>query len=283
MKKNLTLLKALNDPTRLQILKLLQNGPFNVNEILSIFEMGQSRISRHLKILFDAELVYSRRDGVLFLLDSIDLVSQYYTASRVLLEDRNSHKKAYFNQIAPCWDRMKNDYIKGAEYYSVIKELCDPYTTITDAGCGTGDLIKYLSSEDKLLIGIDNSPKMLEIASKSINKLSIDLRLGELSHLPLKDEETDIIILNLVLHHLEDESTIFSELLRVVKPKGKIIIADFLSHSLEEFRMLFHDFWLGFSENRIKELLCDWENFSFNKINTEDSRISLFVATASKK
>ena len=55
--------KALADETRLRLLRLLVRGPLNVNEILSILGMGQSRISRHLKILSEAKLVNSRREG----------------------------------------------------------------------------------------------------------------------------------------------------------------------------------------------------------------------------
>ena len=43
--------KALADETRLRLMRLLARGPLNVNEILGILRMGQSRVSRHLRIL----------------------------------------------------------------------------------------------------------------------------------------------------------------------------------------------------------------------------------------
>ena len=43
--------KALADETRLRLVRLLSQGPLNVNEIIDVLHMGQSRISRHLKIL----------------------------------------------------------------------------------------------------------------------------------------------------------------------------------------------------------------------------------------
>ena len=55
--------KALADETRLRLIRLLVRGALNVNEIIGILGMGQSRISRHLKILSEAELVTKRREG----------------------------------------------------------------------------------------------------------------------------------------------------------------------------------------------------------------------------
>ncbi|MFH1567541.1 MAG: metalloregulator ArsR/SmtB family transcription factor, partial [Gemmatimonadota bacterium] len=43
--------KALADETRLRLVRLLARGALNVNELIAILEMGQSRVSRHLRIL----------------------------------------------------------------------------------------------------------------------------------------------------------------------------------------------------------------------------------------
>ena len=63
MERYLSSFKALADETRLQILCILQSGAFNVNELVGVLDMGQSRVSRHLKILSDAGLVNARRDN----------------------------------------------------------------------------------------------------------------------------------------------------------------------------------------------------------------------------
>ena len=55
--------KALADETRLRMVRLLERGALNVNEMTGILNMGQSRVSRHLKILAEAGLVTSRREG----------------------------------------------------------------------------------------------------------------------------------------------------------------------------------------------------------------------------
>ncbi len=55
--------KALGDPTRLRILKLLEHGELCVCHLTAVLGMGQSRISHHLSILKKAGLIADRREG----------------------------------------------------------------------------------------------------------------------------------------------------------------------------------------------------------------------------
>src|SRR5579864_4478858 len=63
MSSTLKSLRALSDPTRLRIVALLEKDELSVNELQEITRMGQSRISTHLGLLQDSELVQSRREG----------------------------------------------------------------------------------------------------------------------------------------------------------------------------------------------------------------------------
>src|SRR3569833_4638781 len=63
MSSTLKSLRALSDPTRLRIISLLEKDELTVNELQEITRMGQPRISTHLGLLQDSELVQSRRDG----------------------------------------------------------------------------------------------------------------------------------------------------------------------------------------------------------------------------
>ena len=55
--------KALSDPTRREILKLLRNGPRTSGEIAEKFPSAWATISRHLAVLRDAGLILSERNG----------------------------------------------------------------------------------------------------------------------------------------------------------------------------------------------------------------------------
>jgi DNA-binding transcriptional ArsR family regulator len=57
------LFKALNDPTRRQILEMLQQGDLSAGEIADAFEMTKPSISHHLDLLRQAELVASIKKG----------------------------------------------------------------------------------------------------------------------------------------------------------------------------------------------------------------------------
>src|SRR5438270_7065484 len=63
MFSTLKCLRALSDPTRLRIVSLLDREELSVNELQEITRMGQSRISTHLGLLQEANLVQSRREG----------------------------------------------------------------------------------------------------------------------------------------------------------------------------------------------------------------------------
>jgi len=63
MKHAVKLFKALGDPTRLRIVKLLEGGELCVCQLTAALRMGQSRISRHLSILKQAGLIEDRRAG----------------------------------------------------------------------------------------------------------------------------------------------------------------------------------------------------------------------------
>ena len=64
MKKLVKIMKALSDPTRLKIVKMLQHKTLCVCEIQAALGQSQPNVSKHLKILQEAGLVESRKDGL---------------------------------------------------------------------------------------------------------------------------------------------------------------------------------------------------------------------------
>ncbi len=63
MKTFIRVMKALSDPNRVRVLKLLQAGELCVCEIQNVLELAQSTVSKHMKILEDAGLVDRKRQG----------------------------------------------------------------------------------------------------------------------------------------------------------------------------------------------------------------------------
>ena len=99
---------------------------------------------------------------------------------------------------------------------------------------------------------------LIEAAKRLGSKATeVDLRIGELEHLPLKDGETEVAIINLVLHHLRDPYQGILEARRILRNEGTLILADFLKHEQEIMRSRYGDHWLGFPTEQVESWLED--------------------------
>ncbi len=81
MKKFIKVMKALSDPTRVKILKLLQHRTLCVCELQDALQVAQSTTSKHLKILEEAGLVVFRKDGLWVNYTAADGSDSPYAAS----------------------------------------------------------------------------------------------------------------------------------------------------------------------------------------------------------
>ncbi|MCD4719529.1 MAG: metalloregulator ArsR/SmtB family transcription factor, partial [Desulfobacula sp.] len=259
--------KALSDKTRLRLLYVLQQYELNVNEIVLVVDMIQSGVSRHLKILMESGLLTSRRDGSFIYYSAVkntvvktfislvdqsiekeDIIGQDLEKAREMIKIRQNRTKRFFKTVAPQWDRLKKEVLGNFDLNSMIKKKLSFHGNISDLGCGTGELIEILSEKTShKLIGIDASPEMLEQARLRLSgKNNAELRLGELEHLPMKNQEIDTAILNMVLHHISQPELPITEVFRVLKPKGQFILADFEKHDQEKIKEIIGGSWLGF-------------------------------------
>ncbi len=290
--------KALNDETRLRLFNLLLHHELNVNEIVMVMGMGQSRISRHLKILSDCGLMVSRRDGIYiyyralkkdgseglieFIQQSVLEESEFINdlgSAETILEERKVSTKRFFSRVAAYWDRLKRDVLGDLDLKTVITEKTTPCDMAVDLGCGTGELILELAKTAKTVIGVDNSPEMLkqaEIRLKKANTGNIQLRLGELEHIPMGNQEADAAFVNMVLHHLPAPSDGIKEAGRILKAGGNLIIADFNRHDIDAVREKFGGPWMGFEQRNIENWLHD-AGFKIYGIDSFPVRLGLTV------
>jgi ArsR family transcriptional regulator len=138
---------------------------------------------------------------------------------------------------------------------------------LAELGIGTGALLSKLVGRCNRLVGIDHSSAMLTEAKRRFvsSGESPDLRLGELAHLPLADSELDIVLMNMVLHHIQHSLGILHEACRVLKPGGSVIVADLQRHPHDEVRSTMADVWLGFEEKELSVWLQE-AGFSVDRI-----------------
>jgi ubiquinone/menaquinone biosynthesis C-methylase UbiE len=105
---------------------------------------------------------------------------------------------------------------------------------LLDVGCGTGTLAilaARLGGPDAQVSGIDPAPRQIARAKAKARRagLDIDFRQGVIEDLPFDEASVDAVTSTLMMHHLPDELKAkgLAEIGRVLKPGGRVVIADF--------------------------------------------------------
>jgi ArsR family transcriptional regulator len=302
----LDILKALADPSRLRLVDILGHGEFTVQELTTILRMGQSRVSRHLKIMTDAGILALKKQGTwsYYRLAEEPLFTAIHPAlskeleaqpgHRVdlerlagVLEARRQRSQEFFDRHARQWDHLVREVLPTADYHSALLAALPACDRLLEVGVGTGSLLSSLRQKGGEIIGVDHSPAMLEQARSRLaaNGLTgIDLRLGEMTHLPLPDASTSAAVLNMVLHHAAQPAAVLGETGRVLAAGGVLVIADLLRHEREWVREQLADQWLGFERNEIDFWLttAGFTLEKFQVIAGQESEMAVFICVARK-
>ena len=273
-----TALKAAAEPTRLRILKLLSTGELNVKDLTQILGQSQPRISRHLKLLTEAGLIDRFREGswvyfhvadgtrggdltrrVLAALDGGDAVLvRDQERAGVVKREREAAAQAFFEAHAADWDEIRAYYVAEAEVEEAMAEVLGrgPFDLLVDLGTGTGRILELFGPNCAQGVGIDINQSMLAYARSKLTAASLEnaqVRHGDLYNLPLDDDTADAVVMHQVLHFLSDPAVAIGEAARVLAPGGRLVIADFAPHALEELRERFAHERLGFSTAQIED------------------------------
>ncbi|MBU3666111.1 MAG: metalloregulator ArsR/SmtB family transcription factor [Chthoniobacterales bacterium] len=275
MQGTLKILKLLSDPTRLRILRLLGREELTVAELQQILGMGQSRTSAHLAQLKVEGLVSDRRAGkniyytrggkvsgaVAELVESggeeLAEGAADDAAVKLVLRKRQDKAGEYFNQLAGKFGRT---YVPGRSWRALAHGLLRllPPMVIADLGAGEGTLSQLLARTAKKVIAIDSSPAMVEFGSKLAadhGLKNLEYRLGEIEAPPIKAGAVDLALFSQALHHAASPGKALSAAHRILKPGGRLLVLDLLSHSFEQARTLYAHVWLGFSEVELMRLI----------------------------
>ena len=165
----------------------------------------------------------------------------------------------YFKKVANQWDTMRQSFFSEA-----IREKAYEIAAVkegevaADIGAGTGFVTEGLLQKGLKVIAVDRSNEMLDQMKKKFDSYEgPDCRQGEAEHLPIADDTVDYTMANMYLHHVENPLEAIKEMVRILKPGGKLVITDLDEHNHEFLRLEQHDRWMGFKRETIKQWLAE--------------------------
>lgn len=278
MIRDVALLHALADPTRLRALALLRSMELSVGELAQVLAQGQPRISKHVKLLLDCGLLTKRKEGnwVFLCLGDSALVDPVFTlldrwaqvhgasdwlaadAARLtaIQADRAQEAQLYFNDHAGEWDKLRSLHIPTADVdHAILRALGDHEPgRLVDIGTGTGTMLMLFGNRAEHVIGIDRSPDMLRFGRAKLKEAGItnaELRQGDMNRLDLPSGSADTVILHQVLHYSRHPANAIAEAARLLAPGGRLLVIDVAPHHIEALRRDHAHVRLGFSDEEV--------------------------------
>jgi len=137
-----------------------------------------------------------------------------------------------WDKLSPFYDFFETAY--NGKCYKGIAEKIKEYVTeddiVLECACGTGLLTVPMAQKCKNLIATDVSVGMLHQTKKKVAKYS-NTKVGKASilELPFKEGEFDVVVAANVIHLLDEPAKAISELKRVCKPNGRIILPVYIN------------------------------------------------------
>jgi ubiquinone/menaquinone biosynthesis C-methylase UbiE len=133
-----------------------------------------------------------------------------------------------YRKSAKIYDHLFDGMNKGLKLIGIRMFRPSTGMSILDVGCGTGTHMELYQRYKCNLYGLDLSPSMLEVARERLND-TVQLDLGDASHMPYEDGKFDLVVAMLALHEMSPKirPLAVEEIKRVLKKDGHILLIDF--------------------------------------------------------
>ena len=165
----------------------------------------------------------------------------------------------YFSTVAPQWDELRAGFFTAAMRDDAITRAnLPPGAIVADVGTGTGFVLQGLLPFARRLVGFDASAEMLDVAAGNLanadkaGNAQVELRQADGAALPAEAESFDAVFANMYLHHAPDPARAITEMARILKPGGRLVITDLDSHDQAWMREAMADRWLGFARDDLR-------------------------------
>ena len=266
-------LKLLADPTRVRILAALEGEELAVNEIADVLGMSQSRVSNHLRVLRDGRALEARREGTwTFYRNTLPERADAAALWRAVRDglERDSQVRADARRRRSVLERRRE---KSREHFAregngvafetgtlreeMLAVLAPREWSVVDAGCGDGFLTEVLADRFEAVASLDHSPERLAEARRRVPSPRVGFHHAEADALPLEAGSRAAVFLSLVLHHVPEIGAVLREARRVLRPGGRLVVADLAPHDEESVRERMGDLRLGLDPAELGRLLAD--------------------------
>src|ERR1039458_9985551 len=139
-----------------------------------------------------------------------------------------------FDEWSTTYDRTPGQLFFGRIHRPVVNAVCPGRVLpprVVDLGCGTGRLLEALLPRlaGAELVGIDPSQGMIAVArTRFAAEPRVRLEVATADHLPLADASADVSTTTMSFHHWDHQDEALREVVRVLAPGGRLLLADVL-------------------------------------------------------
>lgn len=265
--------KAAGDPLRLTILRVLRRASYSVMELCAILAIKQSALSHHLKVLVQAGLLASRREGttlfyrrteslhhdrlgalqrqLLAAVDALALDAALDARLQAVQQERSALSRRFFRDNAGRFRQQQELVASLAQYAGVLTDALDSLPLAArghaiEVGPGDGHFLHALAGRFAKVSAVDNSPEMLARSQERCaaeGLASVTCRLGEPGQLRLA--AADCVVVNMVLHHVASPAELLADCAALLAPGGWLLVSELCPHEQHWAREACGDLWLG--------------------------------------
>lgn len=281
------LCKAGSDALRLRILRLLRRDALGVSELCELLDVRQPALSHHLKLMSRAGLLDSQRDGnhifyrrrdlpgdeadsqlqraIFAAADTLPLDSALQRRGRELQQRRERNSLNFFRHNAERF-REQQDLIAAPGRYAdavavTLDSLADaPRVLALEVGPGDGWLLPELGRRYQQVVALDNAAEMLAQSRRNAVQAgceNIAFIEGDTASPAVSALRSDLVVINMVLHHTPDPARTLREAAATLKPGGALLITELCEHGQGWARENCGDLWLGFSPEQLQAWAFD--------------------------
>lgn len=138
----------------------------------------------------------------------------------------------FWNKISPVYDIFENVYNRKVYKGTGIKvaEFIDESDNVLECACGTGAITQEIAKKAQKVLATDFAEGMLKRASRKCRKYgNVSFRQEDITDIKSADNSFNKVVAGNVIHLLPEPGKALNELLRVVKPGGKVIIPTYIN------------------------------------------------------